>query len=166
MGKGLWVVRYLCSQNVSGWYLNVEEETIASNDWIGCNLKPFRDHTFMMATKDEQFCDPLHPVPHPFHLQKWTIDLSCKSKRICRQTCDQFWDPPYVDIPFPYGQHKYMVPYMFARIGIFLFQKKLPSCCLNKSQSSKHCLKTFLRSLVKVNGISDGILWNFMWQCW
>ena len=70
MGKRLGVVRYQCSQNVSGWYLNVEEETTASNDWIGCNLKPFRDHTFMMATKDEQFCDPLYPVPHPFHLQK------------------------------------------------------------------------------------------------
>ena len=70
MGKRLGVVRYLCSQNVSGWYLNVEEETTASNDWIGCNLKPFRDRTFMMATKDEQFCDPLYPVPHPFHLQK------------------------------------------------------------------------------------------------
>ena len=43
---------YPCSQNVacmhvSAWWLDVEEKTAASNDWIGCNFKPFRGHTFM-----------------------------------------------------------------------------------------------------------------------
>ena len=43
---------YKCSQNVvymnvSGWWLDVEEKTAASNDLSGCNFKPFRGHTFM-----------------------------------------------------------------------------------------------------------------------
>ena len=56
----------LPSQNVSGLWLDVEEETTASNDWIGCNFKPFRGHTFMTVTKNDQFCDPPMPcVPLP-----------------------------------------------------------------------------------------------------
>ena len=42
---------YLRSQNVFGWWLDVEEETTASNDCIGRNFKPFRGYTFMMVTK-------------------------------------------------------------------------------------------------------------------
>ena len=38
-------------QNVSGLWLDVEGETTVSNDWIGSNFKPFRGHTFMIATK-------------------------------------------------------------------------------------------------------------------
>ena len=43
---------YKCSQNVvymnvSGWWLDVEEKTAASNNLSGSNFKPFRGHTFM-----------------------------------------------------------------------------------------------------------------------
>ena len=49
----------------------------------------------------------------------------------------------------------------------FLFQKKLPSCCLNKANHQSILLKDISNpykygSSVKVNGISDGILRNFM----
>ena len=37
----------LRNQNVSGLWLNVEEETSASNDWIGCTFKPFKGHTYI-----------------------------------------------------------------------------------------------------------------------
>ena len=60
---------FLCGQNVSDVWVDVEEETTASNDWIGCNVKPFRIYSFMTATKNDQFCDH-----HPLYLQKWTID--------------------------------------------------------------------------------------------
>ena len=33
--------------NVSGWWLDVEEKTTASNDSSGSNFKPFRGHTFI-----------------------------------------------------------------------------------------------------------------------
>ena len=48
----------LCSEDISGLWLDVEEETAASNDWIGCNFKPIKGHTFMTATKNDQFCEP------------------------------------------------------------------------------------------------------------
>ena len=32
---------------LSGWWLDVEEKTTASNNWIGCNFKAFRCHVFM-----------------------------------------------------------------------------------------------------------------------
>ena len=40
-GKGLGGC-HLCNQNKSGWWLDVEEKTAASNDWIG--------YTLMLAT--------------------------------------------------------------------------------------------------------------------
>ena len=58
---------FLRSQNVSGVWLDAEEEITASNGCIACNFKPFRGHTFMMATKNYQFCDS---PPHPLHPQK------------------------------------------------------------------------------------------------
>ena len=42
---------FLCGQNVSDVWVDVEEETTASNDCIGCNVKPFRVYSFMTATK-------------------------------------------------------------------------------------------------------------------
>ena len=90
---------YLCSQNVSGLRLDVEEETTACSDWIGCNFEPFRGHTFMTASKNDQFYDP----PPPSHilcttpcldLQTWTIDLLFKNKKICRHVTNfktNFW---------------------------------------------------------------------------
>ena len=45
------------SQNVSG-LLDVEEETTAANNWVGCNFKPFRDHIFLTLTETDQFCNP------------------------------------------------------------------------------------------------------------
>ena len=44
---------FLCGQNVSDVWVDVEEETTASNDWIGCNVKPFRIYSFMTATKND-----------------------------------------------------------------------------------------------------------------
>ena len=41
---------YVCMY-VSGWWLDVEEKTTASNDWIGCNFKLFRGHTFSVLEK-------------------------------------------------------------------------------------------------------------------
>ena len=32
---------------VSGWWLDFEGKTTGSNDWIDCNFKPSRVHTFM-----------------------------------------------------------------------------------------------------------------------
>ena len=69
------------SQNVSGLWFDVEEETATSNDWISCNFKPFRSHTFMTTTKDDQFCDPA-PAPPPS--AKWTIVLLFKNNIIFR----------------------------------------------------------------------------------
>ena len=47
----------LRSQNVL--WLDVEEETTASDDSIGCSFKLIRGHTFMTATKNGQFCASL-----------------------------------------------------------------------------------------------------------
>ena len=52
-GDGVVGVFSLHSQNIFGLWLDVEEETIASNDWIGCNLNSFRSHTFMTVTKND-----------------------------------------------------------------------------------------------------------------
>ena len=52
----------LCSKNVSDLWDDVEEETAASKDWIGCNFKPLSGRTFMTATKSEQFCDPTFSI--------------------------------------------------------------------------------------------------------
>ena len=51
---------YKCSQNVvymnvSGWWLDVEEKTAASNDSSGCNFKPFRAHTFINFLLQKKF---------------------------------------------------------------------------------------------------------------
>ena len=46
------------THNASGLWHDVEEETTASSDWIGCNFKPFRGHTFVAVTKNDQSCDP------------------------------------------------------------------------------------------------------------
>ena len=43
-------------------WLDVEEETAASSNYIGFNFKPFRGHIFMMSTKNDQFCDLLSPL--------------------------------------------------------------------------------------------------------
>ena len=50
----------LRSQNVNGLWIDVKQGTTASNDWI--NFKLLSGHTFMKATKSDQFCDPLHPL--------------------------------------------------------------------------------------------------------
>ena len=60
---------YIRSQNISGWLLDNEEETTASNDCFGCNFKPFRGHTFMTTTKNYQFCYP---------------PMSCVTPSICK----------------------------------------------------------------------------------
>ena len=39
----------------------------------------------MTFTKNDQFCDPPCPVPHPPHPQKGTIDM---------ETCDRFQNSP------------------------------------------------------------------------
>ena len=56
-------------EGARGWFLRqlksiwleVKEETIASNNWVGCNFKPFRGHTFMTSTKNDQLRDPQLP---------------------------------------------------------------------------------------------------------
>ena len=55
-----------CSQNVSDLWLDVEEETAASNDWIDCKFKSFRGHTFITTTKKYQFVT----LTTPLDLQK------------------------------------------------------------------------------------------------
>ena len=42
-------------------WLDVKEQTTASNNWIDCNFKPFKGHKFMTSTKYDQLCDP--PTP-------------------------------------------------------------------------------------------------------
>ena len=42
---------YVHFQKESDLWLDVEEETTISNDWIGCNFEPFKYHTFMTARK-------------------------------------------------------------------------------------------------------------------
>ena len=59
MGKGAGCYS-LCSQNVFGLLIDVEQETVVANDWIGCNFKPFRGYT-LTATKCDQFGD--FPTP-------------------------------------------------------------------------------------------------------
>ena len=54
MGEGLRTFLY------AGLWLDVDEETTASNYRVGCNFKPFRGHTVMTAIKNEQYCDYLH----------------------------------------------------------------------------------------------------------
>ena len=60
-------------------WLDIEEETTASNNWIGCNFKPFTGQTFVTSTKNDQLYDPQPP-----HLQNWIIDLLFKNKKICK----------------------------------------------------------------------------------
>ena len=55
----------LLSNHVPGLWLDAEEETTVSIDLIGYNFKTFRGHTFMMATKNDQFCDPHVLCPTP-----------------------------------------------------------------------------------------------------
>ena len=61
-GRG---ARGLLSNHVPGLWLDTEEETTVSIDLIGYNFKTFRGHTFMMATKNDQFCDPMFCAPLP-----------------------------------------------------------------------------------------------------
>ena len=42
-------------------WVDVEEETAASNNYVGFNFKPFRGYIFMMSTKNNQFSDLLPP---------------------------------------------------------------------------------------------------------
>ena len=144
-------------------WLRVEEETAVSNKWIGCNLKPFRGHTFMASTKNHQICDP-----RLLHLQKWTIDILFKNKTICKHVSN-FKTPSPTALPC--GCHKYMLPYVFPVIWVFFaVLEKLPSCCLNETRTvTKILLKGTSKpwncgSSNKVNSIIDGILWNFIWQ--
>ena len=51
-------------------WLDVEEETAASSNYIGFNFKAFRGYIFMMSTKNDQFFDLLYPPS----TKKWTID--------------------------------------------------------------------------------------------
>ena len=46
-GSELLSVQSKCCRYVSGWWLDFEGKTTGSNDWIGCNFKPSRGHTFM-----------------------------------------------------------------------------------------------------------------------
>ena len=112
-------------------WLDVEEETSASSNWIGCNFKPFRGQTFVASTKNDQLCDP--QPPHP---QNWIIDLLLKNKKKSTNTW-QILRPP---TPLPCGHHKCMVPYVFTVIWIFFCFKKN----YEDSQSSKYCLKTLI----------------------
>ena len=60
--------------------------------------------------------------------------------------------PPPARSALPCEHHKYIVPYMFAVIWIFLFQKKIRSCCFkDTSQNSKHCLKTLISHNIQSN---------------
>ena len=55
-GLGLFSTQSKC------FWLVVEEETTASNNWNGCNFKPFMGHTFVMFTKMNSFATQ-SPVP-------------------------------------------------------------------------------------------------------
>ena len=75
--------------------------------------------------------------------------------------------PPPARSALPCEHHKYIVPYMFAVIWIFLFQKKIRSCCFkDTSQNSKHCLKTLISHNIQSNWHNGWVylLWNFTWQ--
>ena len=83
------------------------------------------------------------------------------------QTCDKFWDPSPCGHTPP---HKCMVSYacllwdelsVLERNTILLFERNKPIIKIFLKDISKphKC-----GSSVKINGISDGILFNFMWQ--
>ena len=134
---------------VCGFMLK-KKETTASNGWIGCNFKPFRGHKFMTPTKNDQFCDPWPPcpVPHSLNLQKWTIDLLFKNKRICRHMTN-FKIPSYLTIPLLCGRLFVWTDVCYYMDFFSVLEKKShPIVWTKTSQSSKNCLKTFLSHII------------------
>ena len=49
VGEGVWGLISVHSKCI---WLDVEVEAHASNNWIGCNFKPFKARTIMMSTKN------------------------------------------------------------------------------------------------------------------
>ena len=119
---------------------------------------------FMMATLT-YFVTPTSCAP-PLHLQKWTIHLLFKTKESAdmRQILR-----PHRAVSFSCGHHKCMVPYIFAVYEFSALEKVI----ILLFEGNKLIIKIFLKEIyktqkcgspVKVNDISDGILWyNFMW---
>ena len=83
-GAGDWFLRQLKSI-----WLEAKEATITSNNWVGCNFKPFRGHAFMTSTKNDQLCDPQLLPSAKFNNRSFVWKINKKNL----QTRDTFKDP-------------------------------------------------------------------------
>ena len=138
MGWGLFATHSKC---ISDMWLDVEQETTTSNYWIDCNFKSFRGHASVTTTKW-----PISWLPHPLHLQKWTIGLLFKNKRICRHVTN-FKNPPPCGHPLSYGRHKSVVPYVLAVIWFFFSGLEKISILL--FECNKPIIKILLKDISK-----------------
>ena len=127
----------LRSQNVSDLRLCVEEKTVASNDWIGCNFKPFRCHMFMAATNN----DPPPLIPPPSAKMNNT-----RQKIFCLKTKKyaEMWQIIRPSPPSPFHVDIINVWSLTCLLWCeFVFCFTPITCCLNETrQSSKYCFKT------------------------
>ena len=148
-------------------WLDVEEENTDFNNWIGCNFEPFRTDTFITSTKPIKW--PPSP-PNPLHLQKWTTDLLSRNKKQpARKHVTKFKTPLpphfYVDVI------NVLSPTCLLWYEFFFFcfrknyypvvwtNKPIKKVLLKDTSKPWHC-----EFSAKVNTISNGILWNFMWN--
>ena len=123
-------------------WLDVEEETNASNSRIGCNFKQFRSHKFMTSVKIDHSYDP-----RPLYLQKWTIIFCLKAKKSTNTW--QILRHPL----FPCNVINVSSLTCLLWYELFFCLKKLSFFCLNETrQSQKYCSKTLL-SYKDGNGI-------------
>ena len=114
----------------------------------------------------------LWPLSNPsIHKNEQTIDLFLKKTKESVDMWQILRPPPHVYIPLPCGRNKCMVPYVLAVIQIFF--SVLEKITILLYEQNKPIIKILLKhiskpwncgSSVKVNGISDGIFWNFIWQ--
>ena len=125
-GAGVVGCMFTVAVAVSIW-IDVEEETATSNNWIGCNFKPFRGQTFMTITKNNESCDPQPP-----HLQNWIIYIFFHSKSNCRGTLELHVDNLILillhchsivceDLKLYYFLDQVIQNYIFFRFFIFFY---------------------------------------------
>ena len=132
--KCIWLVAWCWRRNTT------------SNYWIGCNFKPLKGHTFMTATKNDQFCDLPRPLRVTNSADMWQI-----LRRICRHVTN-FKTPTTCDHPNSMCT-SFVWIFVLEKITILLFEQNKPIIKILLKEISKPCK---YGSSVKVNGI----LWN------
>ena len=155
-------------------WLDVGEQTTASNDWIYCSFKLFRGQIFMVFMKYDQLGDLQFP-PSAKMSNKYFASKQKKSAstwQILRPPPSHpSLHPTSMWTSYIYGTLSVCCDMNFfsdfEKITIMWFKQNKPIIKIMLNDTSKSPKLQNSGSLVKVNSISDGILWNFyVKQCY